>query len=159
MLPTAFNIKATNLTLTPELRGYVERRFESLAGLLDFNDPTLKVQIEVGRTTRHHDKGEVYRAEFNVRLRRGSFRSVAEGATIQAAIDDAREALETNLERAKKRSASFVRRSGRAMKDLVRGWYGAGVRFVRIPKVSIPALSRFKMPRFKVPRLKWPWKK
>lgn len=159
MLPTAFNIKATNLTLTPGLREYVERRFASLSGLIDFNDPTLKVQIEVGRTTRHHDKGEVYRAEFNVRLRRGSFRSVAEGATIQAAIDDARESLETNLERTKKRKVSFVRRSGRVMKDLVRGWYGAGMKFVRIPKLTMPSLPHFTIPRFKIPRLKWPWKK
>lgn len=159
MLPTAFNIKATNLELSPELRNYVERRFTSLSGLIDFNDPTLKVQIEVGRTTRHHDKGDVYRAEFNIRIRRGSFRSVAEGATIQSAIDDAREALETNLERAKKRSVSFVRRSGRAMKDLVRGWYGAGLKFVRVPKFKLPHLPRFKMPHLKIPRFKWPWRK
>lgn len=152
MLPTAFNIKATNMGLTPEIRTYVERRFLSLAGLIDFQDPTLKVQVEVGRTTRHHDKGEVYRAEFNVRSRRGSFRSVAEAATMNAAIDDVREALETNVERAKKRNVSFVRRSGRAMKDLLRGWYGAGMKFVRIPRFKIPAL-----PRFKVPALKWRW--
>lgn len=152
MLPTAFNIKATNIALTPELRAYVERRFSSLAGLINFQDPTLKVQVEVGRTTRHHDKGEVYRAEFNVRSRRGNLRSVAEAAAINAAIDDAREALETNLERAKKRSVSFVRRSGRAMKELIRGFYGAGIRFVRAPRFKIPAL-----PRFKMPVLKWRW--
>src|SRR3990167_5134905 len=126
MLPTSFNIKATNIELTPELHTFLERRFSSLSGVLDFTDSTLKVQIEVGRTTRHHDKGDVFRAEFNVRSRRGSFRAEAERSDIHTAISDARDELEMGLGRAKGRYISFVRRSRRAVKDMLRGFYGAG---------------------------------
>lgn len=151
MLPTAFNIKATNLLLTHELREYLERRFISLAGLIAMNEPTLKVQIEVGRTTRHHDKGDVFRAEFNLRSRHGVFRAVAERPTIYTAIDDARDELEMTLGRAKGMRISFLRRSRRAMKEILRGWYGAGMKYVRTP--------RFKMPRFKMkmPSIRWRW--
>ena len=140
MLPTSFNIKATNIELTPELRTFLERRFSSLSGVLDFNEPTLKVQIEVGRTTRHHDKGDVFRAEFNVRSRRGNFRAEAERSDIHTAISDARDDLEMGLGRAKGRYISFVRRSRRAMKDMLRGFYGASIKLARIP--------RFRLPRF-----------
>ena len=151
MLPPSFNIKATNIELTGELRDYLVRRFSSLVGILNFQEPTLKVQIEVGRTTRHHGKGDVYRAEFNVRQRGGLFRAVSERADVRAAIDEARDALETEIGRAKTRRLSFVRRSHRALKEIVRGFYGAGMRFVRVPKFKLP---RF---RFKIPRLKWRW--
>ncbi len=151
MLPTSFNIKATNIELTPELRTFLERRFSSLSGVLDFNEPTLKVQIEVGRTTRHHDKGDVFRAEFNVRSRRGNFRAEAERSDIHTAISDARDDLEMGLGRAKGRYISFVRRSRRAMKDMLRGFYGASIKLARIPRFRLP---RFKM---KMPSIKWRW--
>lgn len=150
-MPPAFNIKATNLSLTPALRDYLERRFLSLAGLIDMSDPTLKVQIEVGRTTRHHDKGDVFRAEFNLRSRHGNFRAVAERPTIYAAIDDARDELEMAFGRAKGMRISFLRRSRRAMKEMLRGWYGAGMKYVRVPRFRVP---RFKM---KMPSIKWRW--
>ena len=153
MLPLSFNIKATNIELTGELREYVVRRFTALASVLNFQEPTLKVQIEVGRTTRHHDKGDVYRAEFNIRERGGLFRAVSERSDVHAAIDEARDALETEIGRAKTRRISFVRRSHRALKEMVRGVYGAGMRFVRAPKFKIP---RF---RFKIPSFGWRWRK
>jgi ribosomal subunit interface protein len=146
MLPTAFNIKATNLALSPEVRAYVEKRFVSLSSVLDFAEPTLKVQIEVGRTTRHHDKGDVFRAEFNVRQKGERLRAVAEAASMYAAIDEARDALESEVVREKKQGISFMRRSSRAMKEAVRGFYGAGLRWVRIPRMSMPRLPRFPHP-------------
>ena len=163
MLPSSFNIKATNIEFTPELRAYLEKRFSSLSGVLDFNEPTLKVQVEIGRTTRHHDKGDVFRAEFNIRARKDSFRIVREAADIHIAIDEARDSMENELSRAKTRRISFVRRSRRAVKEMVRGFYGAGMKFVHIPKWAIPRLP--KIPRFRLPKmpkisnLKWPWKK
>lgn len=151
MLPTSFNIKATNLTLTPELRAYVERRFISLAGLIDFHEPTLKVQVEVARTTRHHGKGDIFRAEFNVRRGGGDFRAVAEAPHIHAAIDDARDELETSIGRAKGRRLAFLRRSHRVMKNIVRGAYGAGRRLVRLPTIK---MSRFRF-KLKLPSFDW----
>ena len=152
MLPKSFNIKATNLELTPALREFVEKRFESLGGVLNLADTTLKVQIEVGRTTRHHDKGDVYRAEFNVRARRGVFRTEAERSDIYTAIGDARDEMEVALARAKGRYRSFLRRSRRAVKDMLRGWYDVGAKYARIPRFKIP-----RMPRFKMPSIKWKW--
>lgn len=149
-MPPSFNIKATNIVLTPDLRDYVERRFQSVAGVIDFADPTLKVQVEIGRTTRHHDKGDVYRAEFNVRRAGTLARAAREAFDIRAAIDEARDALERELARAKGRSLSLVRRSSRAVKEFVRGWYGAGMKYVHIPKFRLPAV---KIPRL---RLKFP---
>lgn len=152
MLPLSFNIKATSMTLTPELREFVERRFLSLAGLIDMSDPTLKVQIEVGRTTHHHEKGDIFRAEFNIRSRRGTFRTVAERSDIHTAISDARDELEMGLGRAKGRYISFLRRSRRAVKEMLRGWYGTSMKYVRVPRFKMP-----RMPRFKVPAIKWRW--
>lgn len=140
------------MTLTPELREFVERRFLSLAGLIDMSDPTLKVQIEVGRTTRHHEKGDIFRAEFNIRSRRGTFRAVAERSDIHTAIGDARDDIEMGLGRAKGRYTSFLRRSRRAVKEMLRGWYGTSMKYVRIPRFKMPRMLRFKMPS-----IKWRW--
>jgi putative sigma-54 modulation protein len=59
----SINIKATNLELTPDLRKYIE---EKVAMLNKYFDGIIEVKVEVELTTHHHQKGDIYRAEFNI---------------------------------------------------------------------------------------------
>ena len=59
------NIKATNMELTSSITEHINDRVETINKFL--NDNNAIIQIEVGRTTNHHNKGDVFRAEFNLK--------------------------------------------------------------------------------------------
>ena len=61
------SLKATNMELTPAIRQYVEEKLEYLDKLLPDNE-SIVADVEVGKTTNHHNKGEIMRCEINLRV-------------------------------------------------------------------------------------------
>jgi len=60
-------IKATNLKLTPEIKNYVQEKMDMLDKYMGETRP-LNCDFEVGLTTHHHLKGEIFMAEANLNL-------------------------------------------------------------------------------------------
>ncbi len=84
------NIKGTNLDLTPSIKEYIEMRVAPLEKYLGKSElgNDIIARVEIGRTTRHHNKGEVYRAEINIDIRNNIARAESSLDDIRAAIDD-----------------------------------------------------------------------
>lgn len=61
------NLKSANLTLTPELKDYLDRRLESVNKFLSGENGTVITDVELDRTTKHHT-GDIFRAEINIRV-------------------------------------------------------------------------------------------
>ena len=59
------NIKATNLELTPEIKEYAQLKMDMLDKYLG-KFKVISARVEIGKTTNHHLKGEIYRAEANL---------------------------------------------------------------------------------------------
>lgn len=112
------NVKGTGLSLTDELRGYIEKK---LLGADKFvaGDTTVHADIECEYTPQYD--GPKYRAEFTVSAAHGHFRAEARGNTMHEAIDIAVATLERELRKSKKRHLHLVRRGGAAIKDAIRG--------------------------------------
>lgn len=126
-------IKATNITLTPDIREYLDKRLGTLSKIIDLDDPAVMVTVELGRTTRHHQTGAVFRAELNLYRGRESFRATAEEESIMAAIDEMRDEIAHELSARKGKRLSFIRRGGLLTKTLLKGGY-AGLRRIRLPR-------------------------
>lgn len=60
-------IKATNMELTQPIRDYVEEKLGYLDELLP-DDSSVMADVEVGKTTNHHNKGDVMRCEVNLQV-------------------------------------------------------------------------------------------
>lgn len=60
-------IKATNVELTPAIREYVEEKLAYLDQLLP-DESSIMADVEVGKTTHHHQKGDVMRCEVNLQV-------------------------------------------------------------------------------------------
>jgi ribosome-associated translation inhibitor RaiA len=60
--------------------------------------------IEVGRTTNHHRKGDVYRAAAKLHLARVTLRAEEEAENIRIAIDAAKDTLREEIEKYKDRN-------------------------------------------------------
>ena len=112
------NIKCSGIEHTPSLDDYVKHKIAHLDKLLKSNHEIL-VQAELGRTTEHHHKGDIFRAEFNLSIGGELFRAEAQTSDLYAAIDLAQAELTREVKTWKSRRESMFRRGARALKKLI----------------------------------------
>jgi putative sigma-54 modulation protein len=112
------DIKATNIELTPEIKTYVEEKIGDLDKFLTEADQPIHARVEVGRTTFHHQKGDIYLAEVNLMLGGRTLRSKRETSDLHAAILEVRDELSREIKKAKQIGIAKKLRSLRVFKDL-----------------------------------------
>ena len=97
------NIKATNLDLTPALKEYIEEKIGSVKKILSRWDTegVAEAWVEVGRITEHHHKGDVFRAEANIRVPGKILRAEDEDWDARVAIDRVKDKLKREAEKYK----------------------------------------------------------
>lgn len=104
------NIKGTNLDLTPAIKEYIEMRInplERFLGKAEFGSDII-ARVEIARTTEHHHKGDVFRAEVNVDISAKNIaRAESVSEDIRAAIDEAAGKLQRQLVRHKEIKEEF----------------------------------------------------
>lgn len=119
-----YNLQAKNFTLSEHIRGYVESKLiGTIERFMGGADPeSIKIDIEIARTTGHHEKGEVWYAEVNLKSGDLEVRIEKTAESPTAAIDLAQEELAREVRRKKEKKTSRMRRGARAVKDMLRGF-------------------------------------
>lgn len=103
------------IEVTPTIQEHVEGACAALEHFLDPKHASLaELRVEVGKTTQHHHKGDVFYAEANLKMGREFFRATATHEDLHAAINDARDELVRQLRRHKTREISKHRREAAA---------------------------------------------
>lgn len=94
-------IKATNVELTAPLKEYIEQKLWSLNKFIDKLDleGAVLARVEVGRTTAHHHKGDVYRAEVNLDLSKEVLRASSENWDIRLAVNQVKDDLQREIKK------------------------------------------------------------
>lgn len=95
-------ITSTNLELTDAIRSYVETKLASLDKFCERYSPC-DVAVEVGKTSEHHNKGKIFRAEYTMTIPGTSLRAEAVEEDLYAAIDIAKDDLKRQLVEHKER--------------------------------------------------------
>ena len=112
-------IRQKNLKITPALTKYIEQKIlkpihrllkEGVAQDLPILD------LEFARTTRHHRKGKIYRAEANLTLGKKMIRAEADEEDVRKACDLLQAELEREIRSYKGKRIARDRREGRAIK-------------------------------------------
>ncbi len=116
------HIKTTNVTLTPEISDYANKRMNKVLKLLQ-NDTTAQCDIELARTTSHHQKGDIFKAEVHIVAINKNLYASAEKEDLYVAIDIVRDEILRELNQNKEKQVSFVRRQGARVKDMIRGMW------------------------------------
>lgn len=118
-------IKATNMDLTDALKAYVEEKINSVEKFtVPHEEEVPLAEVEIGKTTKHHNVGDVFRAEVNLSVRGRGYRAVSEKNDLYAAIDDVRNELVREINSAKGKERTLVRRGSNMLKNLIR--FGKG---------------------------------
>lgn len=122
------DIKNTNITLTPAISDYIEKRLDKIKRIIG-EDPSLQCDVELGRTTEHHHKGDIFRAEIHIVGSGKNLYASSQKEDLYAAIDKVQDDILRELKTDKEKKISFIRRGGARVKAIVKGlWPGGGAR-------------------------------
>jgi ribosomal subunit interface protein len=96
-------IKATKLELTPAINTYIYQKIGSLDKFVAEWDKEdmVEARVEIARTTKHHNKGAVYRAEANLRLPNSVLRAEHSDWNIRRCIDEIKNELQREIKKYK----------------------------------------------------------
>ena len=115
------NIKATNMELTNPIRKYVETKIGHLDKFLG-KSIAIKAFVEIGRESRHHQKGEeVFMAEVNIKAPGQDFYGKEYAAELYTAIDKIKEDIQREINKSKTRKQTLFIRGARKIKKRVKG--------------------------------------
>lgn len=114
------NIKTTGVTLSPAISDYVAKRLKKVAKIAG-RDPSVVCDIELGRTTEHHQKGNIFRAEIHIVGAGKNAYASAEEDDLYSAIDKVRDEILRELKSGKGKRISLIRRSGARVKNMIKG--------------------------------------
>ncbi len=108
-------IKATNFTLTPSIDSHVRNSFGSLKKIVQSFGDEIETRVEVGRSSFHHKKGDVFFAEVNLRLGKNQLRSRSENIDVYSAVDMVKDELRNEILRFKEKKETMFRRGARSV--------------------------------------------
>lgn len=89
-------IQAMGMELTAAIRAQVEKKMQALEKYLHADE--VDVDVEVGKTTGHHNKGQIFFCEAHIRAPGVAvIRTREEGEDLYAAIDEVHDELQRQL--------------------------------------------------------------
>lgn len=113
-------IRSKNFDLTPAIDEYVSKKISSLEKFLDSSEVNL-CEVEIGRTTKHHNTGDIFRAELNITSPGAKqIYVVAEEIDLYTAIDVVRDDAERAIVSKKNKYKTLFRRGASRVKDILK---------------------------------------
>lgn len=114
------NLKTKNFSLTESIKNYLENKLNSLDKFLP-SDESISADVDLSKTTKHHQKGDVFRAEVNLKVPNHLIRASATEWDLMVAIDRVKDDLQKEIKTHKEKNISLSKKSGRLFKKILRG--------------------------------------
>ncbi len=112
----------TDFSMTPAIKNYVEKQMAHLNKFVNKSLEELPMcYVEIGKTTNHHKKGVLFKAEFTVHIGGKSFRAEAREEDLYAALDKITEEMTEELKTFKDKKVSLAKKGGAKIKKLLKG--------------------------------------
>lgn len=96
-------LHAKNIEMTEAIQAYIEEKFVSLGKYMQALEPVDKCDIEIGKSTEHHQKGKVFYTEITMQIPGDLIRIETTEEDLYAAIDKAKDELKEKLIKIKER--------------------------------------------------------
>src|SRR3989338_480392 len=116
-------IKAKGIKLTDDVRDYLNKKLLTLEKYINLEDQSVLTSVELGRSTKHHQSGDIFYAEISIYRGKEMWRSVANDLSLNAAIDSMHDEIARVVTEGKGKKLSLARRGGLAAKELMRYGY------------------------------------
>lgn len=116
------NTKATNITLTPAITDYLDKKLSKLKRFLNPEDTSVIADVEIGMTKRGQNKGDIFKAEINLHKAGKSFRAISEAGDLYSAIDEMQEKIIEEVTQYNEKKTHLIRRGGQKIKEMMKGF-------------------------------------
>jgi len=114
------NEKGTNMKITADIKDYLYKKLEHLEKFLNPADESVMCNVELGKTTRHHKNGDVFRTEINLHVAGKNLRAEAEEEELFASIDVAKDEMIREIKTNKDKKVTQLKQGGAKIKNLVK---------------------------------------
>lgn len=111
-------VKTSNFEMTAEVAAYLDEKIATLERLV--SDEAGRCEVEIGRAVGHSLQGDVWKAEIVVHQFGERLYAKAEGESVKAAIDIAKDEMLQQLRKGKNKNMSLARRMGARLKKFAR---------------------------------------
>lgn len=111
------SLKGTNIQILESTREYVDRKLVRAAEKFFKNEgDSVVLAIEVEKTTKHHKKGNIFRAEANLKIGKVSLRAESTADTLNNAIDEVEYELTREITKFKDKRRTTMLKGARKVK-------------------------------------------
>ncbi|MEK7182328.1 MAG: ribosome-associated translation inhibitor RaiA [Patescibacteria group bacterium] len=114
-------IKATNITLTPAITDYLDKKLSKLKRFLNPEDTSVIANVEIGMIKKGQNTGDIFKAEINLHKAGKSFRAVSETGDLYSAIDEMQEKIIEEVSQYNEKKTHLIRRGGQRIKEMIKG--------------------------------------
>src|SRR3989344_2686617 len=95
-------LHGAHIELTPAIKTYVEEKLGGISEVLDPKHEALsELRVEIGRPSQHHQHGNVFYAEANLKIGAMLYRATSNHEDVRTAINEVRDDLERQLQKNK----------------------------------------------------------
>ena len=112
--------KATTLSLTPAISEYVEKKMSTIGKFFE-DDATVRCDVELAKTTNHHNKGDIFKAEVHIVAKDKNIYASVEKEDLYMAIDLVRDDVMRKIKSSNDKHRSLIRRGGARIKEIIKG--------------------------------------
>ncbi|KPJ84738.1 hypothetical protein AMJ57_05570 [Parcubacteria bacterium SG8_24] len=116
-----YDIKAKNIELSDAIRSAVDEKMAALDEVTARFGEVVRGEVEVGKTTKHHKKGPLFRAEIHVILPSKVVYAEALNYDLYIAINDAKKEAERQIVEFRRELDAKQKRGGRQAKEDAQG--------------------------------------
>lgn len=109
------------MQITQDIKDYLYKKLEHLKKFINPADGSVLCDVELGKTSKHHKSGDVFRTEINLHIAGKNLRAVSETDELFASIDIAKDEMVRELELYKDRKVSLLKQSGAKIKNIIKG--------------------------------------
>ncbi len=109
------------MVMTPAIEQYLSFKIAKVGKYIDESNGEAMVDIEVGKTTEHHRRGQLFKAEINLVVPGQSLRRAnVEGYDLYTAIVEARDEIVRQITMTHDKKTALFRRGARKIKNMMR---------------------------------------
>lgn len=106
-------LKETNLDLIPLTKEYIHKKLQPLGRFVKRYEQHVEMRmfLEIARTTKHHQKGNVFYAEITMELEKCIIRAEATNVDVRTALDQVRDIVKRECQQYKEKYVMGARKN------------------------------------------------
>ena len=112
-------ITTNQIEIKNKTRNLIEKKINKISKHIS-DEEDLHSDIELSKETNHHNKGQIYRTEINLRLSGKIFRTEAKGKSIESSFMSALKELEREVSGKTEKEITLFKKGARKIKQILR---------------------------------------